>query len=93
MINELKITNFRLFERLEIKDLKRVNLFSGKNNSGKTALLEALRIMAAGEDLSVMRYILQQRGELLNQFWSDYDSFFFRPIFEQRKNEKDNPIE
>jgi AAA15 family ATPase/GTPase len=79
MITTLKIENFRLFKNLEIQDLKRVNLFAGKNNSGKTALLEALRIMAAEEDISVIHYILQQRGETLFNFWDKYDSFFYRP--------------
>lgn len=81
MITTLNIENFRLFKKLEIKDLKRVNLIAGKNNSGKTALLEALRISAAGEDLSVMHYILEQRGESLSNFWDKYDSLFYRPVF------------
>ena len=92
MITTLKIENFRLFKNLEIKDLKRVNLFAGKNNSGKTALLEALRISAAGEDLTVMRYILQQRGENLNNFWEFYDSFFYRPLLDDMRTKKDEML-
>jgi AAA15 family ATPase/GTPase len=38
----IEITNFRCFEKLSISDLERVNLIVGKNNIGKTALLEAL---------------------------------------------------
>ena len=86
MLTSLNIENFRLFKHLEVKDLKRVNLFAGRNNSGKTALLEALRISAAGEDLSVMRYILQQRGETTSSGWEMYDSFFYRPIFKNTRS-------
>jgi AAA15 family ATPase/GTPase len=85
MLNTLTIENFRLFRFLRIEGLKRVNLFAGKNNSGKTALLEALRIMAAEEELSVMKYILQRRGEPSHSSWNEYDSFFHRSSFEQLK--------
>ncbi len=92
MITTLKIENFRLFKHLEIKDLKRVNLFAGKNNSGKTALLEALRISAAGEDISVMRYILQQRGETISNFWDMYDSYFYRPALDDMRSQKNEML-
>jgi AAA15 family ATPase/GTPase len=86
MLNTLTIENFRLFRHLNIEGLKRVNLFAGKNNSGKTALLEALRIMAAEEELSVMKYILHRRGETMHSPWNEYDSFFHRPSFESQKD-------
>ncbi|MBU6343583.1 MAG: AAA family ATPase, partial [Bacteroidetes bacterium] len=50
MITQLHIRNFRLFGSLDIDGLKRVNLFAGKNNTGKTYLLEAIRIWAANGD-------------------------------------------
>lgn len=42
MIKELKIQNFRCFQELFIKDLAPVTLLGGKNNSGKSAILEAV---------------------------------------------------
>ena len=45
MINELRIENFRGFASLELKDLKRVNLVVGENNSGKTSLLDAVLLL------------------------------------------------
>ena len=36
------IRNFRLFRELSIEKLSRVNLFVGRNNVGKSCLLEAL---------------------------------------------------
>ncbi len=46
MFTELYIRNFRLFEDLTIKDLRRINLFVGKNNSGKSAAVEAVVLVA-----------------------------------------------
>jgi hypothetical protein len=40
----IKIKNFRCFKELEVNGFKRVNLIGGKNNAGKTSLLEALLI-------------------------------------------------
>ena len=42
MITSFKVKNFRLFDELEINKLSQVNLIVGKNNAGKSALLEAL---------------------------------------------------
>jgi predicted ATPase len=41
-----KIANFKNFKEFEIQGFERINLIVGKNNSGKTALLEALFIHA-----------------------------------------------
>lgn len=43
-IEHIRIKNFKCFEDLQIKGLARVNLFGGKNNVGKTALLEAIEL-------------------------------------------------
>jgi hypothetical protein len=48
-LDSLRIQNFRTFEDLTIDRLGRVNLIVGKNNVGKTALLEALWIWAHDE--------------------------------------------
>ncbi|MEL7435472.1 MAG: AAA family ATPase, partial [Chloroflexota bacterium] len=44
MYTEFSVQNFQGFRNLELKDIKRVNLIGGKNNVGKTSLLEALMI-------------------------------------------------
>jgi AAA15 family ATPase/GTPase len=47
MLTEIRIQNFRGFQDLSIAPLKRVNLIIGQNNTGKTAVLEALALMLA----------------------------------------------
>jgi AAA15 family ATPase/GTPase len=42
MIPSLHITGFKLFRDLELPKLGSLNLFVGKNNTGKTCLLEAV---------------------------------------------------
>jgi len=44
MYKSFRVKNFRCFKDLQINDLGRVNLIAGKNNTGKTVLLEALAI-------------------------------------------------
>lgn len=45
MITSVGISHFRCFRKLEVDQLARVNLFTGVNNVGKTALLEAVFLM------------------------------------------------
>ena len=45
MLSLLTIENYRGFEDLKIEPLKRINLIAGKNNVGKTALLQAILLM------------------------------------------------
>jgi hypothetical protein len=42
MYTSFTVRNYRCFEELELTGLKRINLVAGRNNVGKTALLEAL---------------------------------------------------
>ena len=46
ILNSLMVRNFRAFHDLKIEHLGRVNLLIGKNNVGKTSLLEALQMYA-----------------------------------------------
>ncbi|MFN0108285.1 MAG: AAA family ATPase [Blastocatellia bacterium] len=49
MLRSLTIKNFRGFRELKIESLARVNLIAGKNNVGKTGVLEALYLLYADE--------------------------------------------
>jgi ABC-type branched-subunit amino acid transport system ATPase component len=48
MYDSLKIQRFRAFDSFEISQLTRVNLLVGKNNAGKTCLLEAIEMASKG---------------------------------------------
>ena len=48
MLTNLTIRNYRAINELRIGELGRINLISGRNNSGKTTLLEALLILSSG---------------------------------------------
>ncbi len=63
MLNSLIIKNFRALENFEVKKLGRVNLIVGKNNSGKSTILEALRIYAGAGNRSLLRKIAKNRDE------------------------------
>ena len=45
MINSLYIENFRGLQNLKIENMKRMTLISGKNNIGKSTVLEALFLL------------------------------------------------
>lgn len=51
MYTGFRAHNFRCFRDLQVKGLRRVNLIAGENNVGKSALLEARRILVVeGKD-------------------------------------------
>ena len=61
LFDEIRLTRFRGFESYTLENLARVNLLVGKNNCGKTSVIEAIGLLAANgnplvlEDLAVMR--------------------------------------
>ncbi len=63
MLKSLEITNFRLLERFQVRKLGRVNLIVGKNNSGKSSVLEALRIYAGNAHRRVLQQIAISHNE------------------------------
>jgi predicted ATP-dependent endonuclease of OLD family len=80
MLKEIEIQNFRCFEQIKISGFERVNLIGGKNNAGKTALLEAL-LLNFGQDprsLEILRKLRREPSEILeamrNRAW---DNLFY----------------
>ena len=63
ILDSLQIRNFRVFRDLSINRLERVNLIVGKNNVGKTCVLEALRLFANRGSPDVLWDILEARDE------------------------------
>lgn len=55
MIQFLEIKNFRAFEHIRFENLGRANLIIGRNNTGKTSVLEALVMkMGSGKQIQVL---------------------------------------
>lgn len=63
MLTSLKIKNFRALDDFDVPKLGRVNLIVGKNNAGKSSVLEALRIFAGNANLPLLENIAAEHGE------------------------------
>lgn len=63
MLNSLNIKNFRSLEDFQVTKLGRINLIVGKNNSGKSSVLEALRIYAGNANQALLDKIAQSHDE------------------------------
>lgn len=63
VLKSFEIRGFRTFKELKIESLGQVNLIVGKNNVGKTTLLEALRLYASNASSREIDAILLSRGE------------------------------
>jgi hypothetical protein len=62
MFKHFLIKNFRCFADLHLDSLERVNLIAGKNNTGKTALLEAIHLHSNPGSWPLAVEINKQRG-------------------------------
>lgn len=64
LISRIHIHGFRGFSDLAVGPFGRVNLITGRNNSGKSSLLEAIRILATGGSSRTIFEILNFREEM-----------------------------
>ncbi len=65
LIKSIKVENFRSFHKLNLENFSRINVFIGKNNLGKSSLLEAVYLGINGVDvihLSPIWHIIKRRG-------------------------------
>lgn len=70
-LDSLKIQNFRLLEDIEVKKLGHVNLIVGKNNSGKSTVLEALTLLASGFERKAVLDIANNRDDIKHVITED----------------------
>jgi len=68
MLQSLKIEGFRGFQSFEMANLGRINLLVGKNNSGKTSILEAIQFLYVQNNLDIFLETISYRGEFS---WSE----------------------
>lgn len=62
MYKSFRVKNFRCFKDLQINDLGRVNLIAGKNNTGKTALMEAALLLSCPLTPNLLLDVQSSRG-------------------------------
>jgi AAA15 family ATPase/GTPase len=65
LIHSFEVQNYRSLKNLKIGGLKRVTLITGKNNTGKSSLLEALSIWAVRGRFYRLLEIMSERNELI----------------------------
>lgn len=91
MFTSLEVQHFRNFSRLAMSPLARVNLIVGKNNVGKTALLEAIYLLIGEHNVTLAINITGMRG--LDKLSGDIDSigdWLWTPLF--NSFDTSNPI-
>jgi ABC-type Na+ transport system ATPase subunit NatA len=67
MIRSVKITGYRALRDLSMANLGQINLLVGRNNSGKTSVLEALYLLATSGDPQAIWKVLSRRGEQISE--------------------------
>ncbi|MDE6379643.1 MAG: AAA family ATPase [Muribaculaceae bacterium] len=61
-MKSIEISNFKNFKNLKVDNLGAINLIVGKNNAGKSTLLEAISLSASGGSIGWLKKILEIRG-------------------------------
>ena len=96
-LRRFRIQGFRAFRDLSLDNLARLNLIVGKNSSGKTTVLEALRIFLEDDSLTAIGQILSSREEMdlrrkrRNEIGSIVDSLLVESLFYGRPRLESRP--
>ena len=84
MLKALSIRGYRGFESYQVADLARVNLIVGKNNCGKTSILEAIQLLVSGGNINVFNSLGKRRNEVRRRYFTrpggwimDFSHVFF----------------
>jgi hypothetical protein len=83
MLTRIGIENFKGIKRCEISNLGKVNVFVGRNNSGKSSILDALCLIRSAfnpmlfnepiPELLLKRKAIERSLYVLRNFWRNYD--------------------
>ncbi len=90
----LKVQNYKLLKDFEIEKLGKINLIVGKNNSGKSTVLECLRILASKGNPSVLNEIVEEHDEQImiqnrSKFEEEDSISIYEGLFTDRKFSED----
>lgn len=81
MYEHITIHRFRLFRDVHVDGLRRINLLTGTNNSGKTALLEALLLLSGGANGELPLRLNRIRGLAASGTIRQVANALFGPLF------------
>lgn len=91
MFSSVTVEGFRCFSRFELAPLERVNLLVGANNSGKSAMLEAIALLASRGDPRAIVEAALRRGEVIHAEGSEVRADV-RRLFHGHVLRGDSPI-
>jgi AAA15 family ATPase/GTPase len=74
MLHFIEIENFRCFQKTRLEGFGRVNLLGGRNNAGKTALLEAILLNCSFQPKTI-DFLRTMRGE--QHIELNFTNFFY----------------
>lgn len=82
LITKLTINGYRGLSNLDINQFGKVNLITGRNNSGKSTILECIRLLVTGGSIQTFKEILDYREEFATESGSDGSSgeYGFSPL-------------
>ncbi|MCK5726247.1 MAG: AAA family ATPase [Thiotrichaceae bacterium] len=77
-ITSIKIENFKCFKTLSIAGFKNINLIGGKNNVGKTSLLEAIELLSSSKNIQDLMHqirimLVRRQNSSRKQKYSELD--------------------
>jgi hypothetical protein len=88
MFRSIMINNFKSFDNIKLEGLSKINVITGMNNVGKTALLEAIFLLIGGGNPALVLKINTFRG--ISEFLGDPDKIreaMWRPLFNNLRTE------
>jgi AAA15 family ATPase/GTPase len=101
--SSLQIEQYRKLKNINITSLKRINIFAGGNNMGKTSILEAFYLISQLNDINAYADLEQYRGKFISEFPSVWmhnnfiDSIEMSGVFNNSKSSlsinKDETVE
>jgi predicted ATPase len=84
MLTKIRIENFKGIKSCEVSNLGRVNVFVGRNNSGKSSILDALCLIRSAfnpvlfdepvSQLLLKRKAVERNIYVSRNFWHNYDT-------------------
>ena len=86
-LNSLDIYTYRGIRNLKVKDFSSINILVGNNNSGKTSLLEAIKILSQPYDIANVIRVINSRSRTSQANFIDTILSAFT-LEEPDKNEK-----